>query len=308
MPRLAVPTEHDAITLVNITSRGFTSMLDVPIIDSHVHLYDPSVVRYSWMDDVAVLDGPHLPRDLTGEAGSCRIDGMVAVEVGADPDQQLPEAQWVARQARAEPQVRAIIASAPLEQGAAVAPLLRALQAVVPVRGVRRLLQDEPDPAFCLRDGFVEGVQLLPRLGLSFDLCVYHPQLPGAVELVRRCPEVRFVLDHIGKPGIKAGLLDPWREQVRALAALPNVWCKISGVATEADHAHWTAEQLLPYVRHAVNVFGFDRIMFGGDWPVLKRAGNYPDWVGVVLAAVAGCSPGERRKLFHDNAMVCYRL
>jgi len=176
------------------------------------------------------------------------------------------------------------------------------------VRGVRRLIQSQPDPDYVLRRPFIEAVKLLPRYGLSFDICIFHHQMANTIRFVRQCPEVQLVLDHIGKPGIKAGVLDPWRQELRELAAMPNVHCKISGVATEADHANWTREQLRPYIEHAIECFGFDRVMFGGDWPVCGLAVAYPDWVSIVDWITSGCSEADRRKLFRDNAVRFYRL
>ena len=132
-------------------------------------------------------------------------------------------------------------------------------------RGIRRLIQNQADPEFVLRPDFLAALRLLPRYGLSFDICIFHHQFPNTLEMVRRCPEVNFVLDHIGKPGIKAGLFDPWKQHMRELAEAPNVTCKISGVTTEADHGNWTREQLRPYIEHAIGCFGFDRVMYGGS-------------------------------------------
>ncbi|HEY3145658.1 MAG TPA: amidohydrolase family protein, partial [Dongiaceae bacterium] len=146
------------------------------------------------------------------------------------------------------------------------------------------------------------------RHDLVFDICIFHHHLPNAIKMVRQCPEVRFVLDHIGKPGIKAGLTDPWRQHLKELAALPNVTCKISGVSTEADHKNWTREQLRPYIAHTIDAFGFDRVMYGGDWHVLELAGTYPQWVEIVDWVVEGASAAEKRKLFRDNAIRDYRL
>ena len=120
--------------------------------------------------------------------------------------------------------------------------------------------------------------------------------------------EVRFVLDHIGKPGIKAGISDPWRQHMKELAGFPNVTCKISGVSTEADHKNWTPEQLKPYIAHAIDAFGFERCMYGGDWHVLELAGTYPQWVEVVDWVIEGASADEKRKLYRDTAIRVYRL
>lgn len=283
-------------------------MPEFPIVDAHVHLYDPDVIRYSWMTGRPVLDRQRLMAQLDAARGPVEIDALVWVEVGADPGLYLQEVSFVDGLARADPRIRALVAHAPLERGAAVTSDLEKLAGHGLTRGIRRLLQDEPDDAFCLRPGFVEGVGLLARFGLSFDICVYHAQLASALELVRRCPEVRFVLDHASKPGIRAGLVEPWRTHIAALAALPNVWCKLSGLITEADHRNWTREQLRPYIDHVLDSFGFDRVMFGSDWPVAEETHRYGEWVEIVEQTLAGAAEEERRKLFRDNAIAFYRL
>jgi L-fuconolactonase len=173
---------------------------------------------------------------------------------------------------------------------------------------VRRLIQNQPDPDYVLKPGFLEAMRLLPKYNLLFDICVFHPQLPNTLKMMRLCPEVSFVLDHIGKPGIKAGLTDPWRAHIRDMAALPNVVCKLSGVTTEADHGVWSREQLRPYIDHVVECFGPDRILYGGDWPVSELAGSYLQWLATLDWATAGFSRADKRKLFRDNAVKAYRL
>jgi L-fuconolactonase len=232
----------------------------------------------------------------------------VFVEVAADPGQYLQEASFVAGQAERDPRIMGMVVHAPLERGAAVTPDLEKLAAHRETRAIRRLLQDEPDAGFCLQPGFIEGVKLVARFDLAFDICIRHHQLASAIRLVQRCPEVRFVLDHIAKPAIRDGLLDPWRAQIRELAALPNVHCKLSGVITEADHANWTRAQLRPYLDHAIACFGFERVMFASDWPVSEQTHRYAEWVAILDEVTAGCSPDERRRLFHDNARAAYRL
>jgi L-fuconolactonase len=176
------------------------------------------------------------------------------------------------------------------------------------VKGVRRLIQSEADVEFCLQPGFVCGVKLLGRHELSFDLCLNHRQLANTIKLVRRCPGVRFVLDHIAKPDIKAGLLDPWRAELRELSRMENVWCKLSGLVTEADHAKWKSADLKPYIEHVVECFGFDRVMFGGDWPVSTLASDYPRWVTTLDEALSGSSPDELHRLYVRNAEAFYRV
>jgi L-fuconolactonase len=283
-------------------------MPDFPIVDAHVHLYDPGVIGYAWMRAKPALDRQHLMADLDAARGAVELEALVWVEVDVDPGQYLQEAAYVDGLARADPRIGALVAHAPLERGAAVRPDLEKLAAHERVRGIRRLVQDEPDDAFCLRPDFIAGVRLLADFDLSFDIGVYHRQLAGALELVRRCPDVRFVLDHCGKPGIRDKLMEPWRTHIVALAALPNVWCKLSGLITEADHRNWTREQLRPYIDHVIESFGFGRVMFGSDWPVSEQTHRYAQWAEIVDQALAGVAEDERRKVLRDTAIAFYRL
>lgn len=283
-------------------------MPDFPIVDSHVHLCDPRQFTYSWMKSKPSLNRMVLPDDFTKALGPVAVDKYVFAEVVVDTPQHLDEAKWVAELATADPRLAGIIAALPLERGAAIEAELESLRHVRGVRSIRRLLENEPDPEFCLRPDFLSGLKLLPKYGFTFDICIFHHQLPSVIKMARQCPEVRFVLDHIGKPGIKAGLRDPWWQQMRELAGLENVACKISGVATEADHRAWTREQLKPYIAHAIDVFGFDRVMYGGDWHVVELACPYPKWVEIVDWVTEGATHTEKRKLFRDNAIAFYRL
>ena len=126
--------------------------------------------------------------------------------------------------------------------------------------------------------------------------------------LVEQCPDIAFVLDHIGKPGIRDGLLEPWKQQIKQLAAHENVWCKLSGMVTEADHEAWSVEDLKPYVDHVIDCFGVDRLMYGGDWPVVKLASSYQRWFETIRALTANWSEAETQKVFYDNAIRFYRL
>ncbi len=284
-------------------------MLDFPIVDAHVHLVDLTRLKYSWMAGVPALNRDWTPADLTARARPYQIGGYVFVEVDVDAPLQVDEAVWVDGIAKTDRRLKGLVASLPLEQGpVAVEADMARLAGLSITRGVRRLIQDRPDPEFMLRPEFVAAVKLLPKYNLSFDLCIKHPQFANTIELVRRCPEVSFILDHIAKPGIRAGLIDPWRADMRQLAAFPNVLCKLSGVMTEADHAGWTREQLRPYIDHTIECFGFSRLMFGGDWPVVELAGAYTQWLAVLEWATAGCSADEKRALFRDTAVRTYRL
>ena len=284
-------------------------MPDFPIVDTQVHLYDPRRLSYPWMKQTPALDRPHLVPDFVRATAGVDIQGIVFVEVDAAPADQSAEAHFVQEQAKLEPRLKAMVASIPLELGAAAEPYLIEYEKLPLARGVRRLIErHQQQPGWALAEDFVAGVKLLPKFNFTFDLCLFHPQLVEVTELVQRCPEVNFVVDHIAKPGIRAGLREPWSEDLRELARLPNVWCKISGVVTEADHANWTEGAVCPYIAHAIDCFGFERVMFGSDWPVSELATSYGRWVEVVDAVVGGASIAERRKLFRDNAVAFYRL
>jgi L-fuconolactonase len=283
--------------------------MDFSIVDSHVHLCDPSRLGYSWMNNAPQLKRVVLPEHLTEAAAPVRVDQFVFVEVDVDEGQHLEEAAWVMEQAGRDPRLAAMVAALPLEQGTAIEQDLDRLCQFKPLRAIRRIIQTQPDPDFCIRPDFIAGLKLLAPRDLAFDICVLHHHLPNAIKMVKRCPELRFVLDHIGKPPIKVGgPADPWRRDLRELAALGNVHCKISGVTTEADHKSWTRGQIRPYIEHAIDTFGFDRIMFGGDWHVLELAGTYPDWVNIVDDITRSVGEENRRKLFRDNAISFYRL
>jgi L-fuconolactonase len=286
---------------------------DFPIVDCHVHLWDPERFRMSWLDSNERLNRPFLLREYREATAGIEVGAMIYLEVDLDPEYKLLEARFVDGLASQDPRLEGIVASAPVEDGDAVQSYLDDLSAVGPrLKGIRRITQSEPDPAFCLQPGFVRGVQLLNDYGLSFDICINHRQLASTVRLVEQCPDVRFMLDHIAKPEIRGEGLDPWREQMRQLAAFPNVTCKISGVVTEADPAGWTGgwtvDDVRPYIEHALEVFGEDRVAYGGDWPVVLNAAPYRRWVETLETITAGLSPQAKRKLWADNARRFYRL
>jgi L-fuconolactonase len=284
-------------------------MPDFPIVDAHLHLWDPDSLRVPWIDGDPTLDRRFGPTDYAEHTKGVAVEAMVYVEVDVDPHYALLEPRWVAERAQEDPRIKAIVAHAPVEHGERARAFLDALVASTPlVKGVRRLIQGEKEADFCLRPDFVRGVQVLAEYGLSFDICIFHPQLAAATELVRRCPQVSFILDHLGKPNIKEHVLEPWRAQLRELAALPNVICKVSGAVTEADRERWTAEDLRPYVEHAIESFGEDRVAFGGDWPVTLLASSYARWVETLDGLTAGLSDAAKHKLWAENAKRFYRI
>jgi L-fuconolactonase len=277
-------------------------------IDTHVHFWDPARLAYPWLAGVPALNRAFLPSDYAAQAPMTDVAKLVFVECGCDPMSSLAEARWVAGLAAAEPRLRGIVARAAVERGAAVRETLAALAEIALVVGIRRNIESETDPEFCLAPEFIAGVRELSAYDYSFDLCVRHHQLPAVIELVRRCPEVRFVLDHCGKPAIRDRVLDPWREHIRQLAALPNAQCKISGLLTEADLAQWRAPDLRPVVDHVLESFGLERVMLGSDWPVLRLAADHERWCEALEHCLAGLAHEARARLDHRNAEAFYRL
>jgi len=276
------------------------------LADSHVHFWEPNLLSYKWLAELPSLNRPFLPKDLAQAASNLPLDKIIFIQADCIPDDGLREVEWVCKLAADEPRISAIVAFAPLEQAHAgdyVSELCR----YPLVKGVRRLIQSE-SKSFAAQPDFVRGVQMLANFDLSFDICIRHKQLEAVIEMVRQCPDVHFVLDHAGKPGIKDQILEPWATNLRKLGKFPNVSCKLSGLVTEADLQDWSLSDLQPYIDQVLAVFGPGRVMFGGDWPVLELAANYPRWVDTSLLAIKDLSETEQDQIFYANACAFYRL
>jgi L-fuconolactonase len=271
------------------------------VVDAHVHLWDPGRLRYTW------LDGTELDRLIdasTLRAASGTVTDFVVVQADCADTQGLAEVGWLVEQSGQLPGLRGIVAFAPLERGAGVRDYLGTLRAIPSVVGVRRLIQDER-PGFAVADRFLDGVAALADFELTFDVCVRSSQLDEAIELVRRTPDVQFVLDHVGKPRIGA---DPsrWRLQIAELAARRNIVCKLSGLMTEIVSGPTGAEAVEPYLAHALAEFGPARCLFGSDWPVMTLAASYSDWLDLVVSLVPG--EDDRRAVLAGTAEQVYAL
>jgi L-fuconolactonase len=273
----------------------------VRVVDAHVHLWDPHRLRYTW------LDGTELDRLIdasTLRAASGTVTDFVVVQADCADTQGLAEVGWLVEQSGQLPGLHGIVAFAPLERGAGVRDHLGALRAIPSVVGVRRPIQDER-PGFAVADSFLDGVAALVDFELTFDVCVRSSQLDEVIELVRRTPDVQFVLDHVGKPRVGA---DPslWRLQIAELAARSNIVCKLSGLMTEIVSGPTGVEAVEPYLAHALAEFGPDRCLFGSDWPVMTLAATYSDWLDLVVSLVPG--EDERRAVLAGTAERVYEL
>lgn len=283
-------------------------MKALPIVDSHVHLWHPTKLRYSWLDGLPSLNRQFLPADYSAASRRAGVQKFIIIESGCESTQGLAEVDWVSSLAKAEPRLKGIVAHAPLEKGEAVRVELGELARRPLVKGVRRLLQGEHEPDFCLRPGFLAGARQLAHHGFTFDICVRHDQLRSVVKLVDNVPQTTFVLDHFGKPDVRGGHREPWGTDLKALAASPNVVCKVSGLATEADWYHWQLDDLKWYFERLLEVFGFDRVLFGSDWPVATLATSYERWVDGVHSMVSSAGSAAAIKLFQTNAERIYRV
>jgi predicted TIM-barrel fold metal-dependent hydrolase len=277
------------------------------IIDTHQHLWELDRFPYSWTKGNPVLGRSFTVADYRAAIEGLNVVGSVHVEADVDPPYRLRETEWLAAlAARGDNPLRGLVASATPESEA-FAEELKTLTAYPIVKGIRRVLHtpDAPSPRAPL---FVENLRRLAGQSLSFDLCVRADQLPDAIAVARAVPEVRFVLDHCGVPDVKGRALDPWRAHMREIASLPNVAGKVSGVVAYADPQRWTPADLAPFVEHTIDCFGWERVIFGSDWPVCTLSASLGQWVEALRAIVAGATEEQQRRLFHDNAVRIYRL
>ncbi|HEY4728249.1 MAG TPA: amidohydrolase family protein [Actinomycetes bacterium] len=278
-------------------------------VDAHHHLWDPGRRAYPWMDEsVAAIRRPFGVADLDAAAGPEAFEATIAVQAvsSVEETEELLDAAAVPGRVAgvvgwvdlADPEVAATLAA------------LRARPGGRSLVGVRHQVHDEPDPGWLLRDQVLEGLAAVADAGLVYDLLVRERELPAARVVAERLPDLTLVVDHLAKPRIREGAMEPWTGGLAALARHPNVACKVSGLVTEADWTAWTPAQLVPYVAHAAEVFGPERLLFGSDWPVCLLAAGYAEVVAAATEALgrAGLGPAEREAVLGANARRLYRL
>ncbi|QND58994.1 amidohydrolase family protein [Mesorhizobium huakuii] len=277
------------------------------IIDTHLHLIDRSALRYPWLAGVPALNRDFSYEEYAVEAQRVGVERVLHMEVDVDPadiEAETARVEGLSRQAGS--MLAGVIASCRPEE-ADFATYLERQRANPFVKGFRRVLHVVPDD---LSEGavFRDNIKQLRGTGLTFDLVVLPHQIPKAIALADLAPDVQFVLDHCGVPDIKGNAEHPWREHMSEIARRPNVIAKISGVVAYADAGSWTVETLRPYVEHTIAAFGWDRVVWGSDWPVCTLGGGLSTWVGATHALLSGCSVAERDRLLSANARKLWRL
>jgi L-fuconolactonase len=273
-------------------------------IDSHHHFWHYDPVEYAWISEgMSAIRRSFEPRDLALELKPAGISGVVSVQAR----QTLDETWQLLTYADQNDFIRGVVGWVPLSS-----PDLNRILATVAshpkLRGVRHVLQDEPDPNYILREDFNRGVSGLKPFHLTYDILIYERHLPQTIEFVDRHPNQVFVVDHLAKPRVNDRIMSPWRENIQELASRDNVYCKISGLVTEADHQHWTEDELRPYMDVVLEAFSPKRVMFGSDWPVCLVAVQYREWVKIVERAISGLSPAEQERVWSGTAREAYRL
>lgn len=270
-------------------------------IDAHQHFwrYDPD--QYPWIPAGSRLQRDWLPSDLALLQQRTGLAGSLAVQAR----QTLGETEWLLGLSDADPRILGVVGWVDLRDPH-VDRVLARLARHPRMVGVRHVVQDEPDDAFLLRPEVLEGLARVAEVDLAYDLLVFPRQLPAALAVAERLPRLRLILDHLGKPAIRRQEREPWATHVRTLARHPNVWCKVSGLVTEADHAAWQPPDLRPFLDVAFEAFGPERLMFGSDWPVCLLAADYECVVALIEDYTRPFDAGTRQAIFGGNALRCY--
>jgi L-fuconolactonase len=273
-------------------------------IDAHHHFWNYDPVEYDWItEDMSAIRRSFLPEDLHAEIKRVGINGVVSVQAR----QTVEETRWLLEFARRHEFIRGVVGWVPLTH-----PTLRRVLDQFGgdkhLKGVRHVIQGEADDHYILREDFNAGIRGLRDYGLIYDILIFERHLPQTIEFVDRHPNQIFIVDHLAKPRVRDGQISPWREDIRELARRDHVYCKISGLVTEADYQQWTEQALRPYIETVLEAFGPRRVMFGSDWPVCLVACPYERWFEIGNRAIAKLSPDEQARVMGGTAIEAYRL
>ncbi len=282
-------------------------MINTPIIDPHLHIWDLGRIDYPWLAEVPAINRSYLLKDYDQACEDVEVESMVFVECDCAEGHYMEEFAWVREQADNDQRLKGIVPHLPLEKGAAIAGDLERIAADRRVKGVRRLLFNQPD-GLCLQPDFIRSVQLLGEAGLHLELTNLPSQFPDIIRMTEAAPHTRFILDHIGNPDIVGGNIQPWKDHLKAFAASGPHFCKFSNLVCNANLEQWTLEDLKPFADAVLEIFTPDRLVWAGDWPHVLRASSWKHWLDTADELTADLTPEDRRKIFHDNAQTFYRL
>ncbi|WP_373517465.1 amidohydrolase [Pricia sp.] len=273
-------------------------------IDSHQHFWKYNPESHAWIDDaMTTIRRDFLPSELKSVCIENGIDGCVAVQA----DQTLAETDFLLDLAQRHDFIKGVVGWADLRDKN-VDEILESYASHKKLKGWRHVVQEEPDTNFLLRPDFLRGISYLEKYGFTYDILVFPHQLGAVLEFVKRFPHQKFVIDHVAKPYIKDSFYEGWAVLMKAIAQHENVYCKVSGMITEADYNSWTPEQLHPYLHHILEIFGSERLMFGSDWPVCLVAGNYGQVKAVIMDFISGLGENDQNRIMGGNAVAFYRL
>ncbi len=274
------------------------------VIDAHQHFWNYDPVKHEWIDDnMSVIRRDFLPSDLEKVYHENNVDGCVAVQA----DQTLVETDFLIELSKTHKFIKGVVGWIDL-RSAAIDVELERYQDESILRGFRHVVQGEPDHNFLLRSDFIRGIKILEKNYYTYDILVFPHQLLAVLEFVKQFPNQRFVIDHIAKPYIKDGFFDGWALLMKEIGKCDNVYCKMSGMVTEADYKTWNFEQLKPYMNAVLEAFGTKRVMYGSDWPVCLVAGNYKDVKQIVTRFISELSSDEQKCIMGSNAIQFYNL
>ena len=273
-------------------------------IDAHQHLWRYLPPGPSWMaDGMEGLRRDFLIDDLRAVTADAGVTGTIVVEA----ERTIEETEWLSRVAASGDLICGVVGWAPLATPAAISELER-IASLPKMKAIRHPIHDELDDHFLLRDDFNRGVAALKQFDLRYDILVFEKHLPQTIQFVDRHPDQVFILDHVAKPRIRDRVFSPWRENIGKLARRSNVYCKVSGMVTEADWDTWSDEVVSPYIEAVVEAFTPNRLMFGSDWPVMTLASSYGRWMATIQSAIAQLSVTEKERILGGTALEAYGL
>lgn len=277
---------------------------DIEIVDSHAHFWDLKQLDYPWLDQVPTIKQNFLTEDYQDQTKGMPISELVFVQSDCSANQSVNEVDFVTNLTSIEPRIKAIVAHNPIDNVSNAITGLNELSRNPLVKGIRCMFDDSS--RFLCTDS-IQVLKMLPDYNYSFDVCIKFDGVPTAIKMVEQCPDTRFIIDHLAKPSIKDGQFEEFKTGLRQLAAFPNVSAKISGLITEAG-AGWTANDLDPYIAFSVEQFGFERLMFGSNWPVVLINGTFKDWYETIQKFMNSYSIEENNQFFNRTARSVYRI